>query len=313
MKKFFILFTCIGALGCSTFNSSNEKAETAPAVRKTVRDVPFKARGGEAPRNRVMVLPFLDSSESRPVALRDQARRELITELNKRGDIIVLDSNELKTDFSKLVVNGDYKTDDVAKQAQQMGVAVLMEGKIMDLKVRNKSDEVGVFRQMKTTFESSARVRLIAARSGKEIMNTVKTVTIEESNIRVAETVDKDRFFKNNPELVQRLIEDTFLEFADQIVASSDKLSWEGRIALISGDRVFLNVGRVSGLQMGDILKVSDDGDEVYDPQSGNYIGKGPGRLKGTLEVVSYFGQDGAIAVIHSGAGFKENDKVELY
>jgi hypothetical protein len=72
-------------------------------------------------------------------------------------------------------------------------------------------------------------------------------------------------------------------------------------------------VGKVSGLQVGDILKVSEDGEDVYDPQTGNYIGGVPGRLKGTLEVISYFGQDGSIAVIHSGSGFKENDKIELY
>lgn len=109
------------------------------------------------------------------------------------------------------------------------------------------------------------------------------------------------------------MVTEAFLDFTPQIVATMDKMIWEGRVAALSGDRIFLNVGRVSGIQIGDILRVSDEGDEIYDPQSGNYIGKVPGRLKGTLEVVSYFGQDGAIAIVHSGAGFKENDRVELY
>ena len=77
--------------------------------------------------------------------------------------------------------------------------------------------------------------------------------------------------------------------------------------------RVAEYVGRISGLQVGDLLKVSENGDDIYDPDSGVHIGKSPGRLKGTLEVISYFGNDGSIAVIHSGAGFKENDKVEVY
>jgi hypothetical protein len=201
----------------------------------------------------------------------------------------------------------------MAKLSQNLGVTALLEGKIIDIKVHKKSDEVGVFRQMKTTFDCVVRVRIVSSRSGKELFNTTKTVTIEESNIRVAEGVDTDRLFKNNPEMVERLVEDSFLEFKDQIINTLDKLSWEGRVALVSGDRIFLNVGRISGLQVGDILKVSEDGEEVFDPQSGGFIGKGPGRLKGTLEVVSYFGQDGAIAVVHSGAGFKENDKIELY
>ena len=84
-------------------------------------------------------------------------------------------------------------------------------------------------------------------------------------------------------------------------------------MALIEGSRIFLNAGRISGLNMGDILKVTAKGEEIYDPESGDFIGTAPGRMKGTLEVVSYFGTDGAIAVVHSGSGFRENDSVELY
>jgi len=82
---------------------------------------------------------------------------------------------------------------------------------------------------------------------------------------------------------------------------------------MINGDRIFLNVGRISGVQVGDLLRVTEEGEEVFDPQTGVFIGKSPGRLKGTLEVTSYFGQDGSIAVLHSGANFKENDRVEQY
>ena len=46
---------------------------------------------------------------------------------------------------------------------------------------------------------------------------------------------------------------------------------------------------------------------------SGGFIGKAPGRMKGTIEIVSYFGKDGAIGIIHSGSGFNENDLVEIY
>jgi hypothetical protein len=255
----------------------------------------------------------LDANELRPQSMRDAARVEFIRELNRGGDLIVVDSRDLKVDFTKSLQGDQYKLDEIAKSAKDLGVSALLEGKVMDLKVRRKTDEVGVFRQMKTTFEAQVRIRIVSARSGKELFNTLKTVTVEEANVRVAENTNSDKFFQNNPEILENLLKEAFLDFTPQIQATMDKMSWEGRVAAISGDRIFLNVGRISGLQVGDILKVSDEGDEIYDPQSGNYIGKVPGRLKGTLEVVSYFGQDGAIAVIHSGAGFKENDRIELY
>ena len=283
-------------------------------IKKQIKDVSQQARKEETgPRKRLMILPFLDSSELRPQKLRDTAREEFIQDLNKSGDVIVIDSKDLKLDLTKSLQSGEYKMDDVTKAAKELGVSAVLEGKVVDLRVRRKSDEVGVFRQLKTTFEAQVRIRIYSARSAKELFNVLKTVTIEESNVRVAENVNADRFFVNNPEILENLLKEAFLDFTPQILSTMDKLSWEGRIAALQGDRIFLNVGRVSGLQIGDILKVSDEGDEIYDPQSGNFIGKVQGRLKGTLEVVSYFGQDGSIAVIHSGAGFKENDKVELY
>jgi TolB-like protein len=309
MKKIAVLG--LGSLfllmGCVTESSQ-------PVIRKEIKDVSQQARKEDSsPRKRLMILPFIDSSELRPQSLRDSARDEFVKELNKTGDVIVLDSKELKVDFSKNLQGGQYKLEEIAKVAKDMGVAALLEGKVIDLKVRRSSDPVGVFRQMKTIFEAQVRVRIASARSGKELFNTLKTVTVEESNVRVAENTNPNQFFQSNPEILENLLKEAFLDFTPQILITMDKMSWEGRIAALSGDRVFLNVGRISGLQVGDVLKVSDEGEEIYDPQSGNYIGKVPGRLKGTLEVVSYFGQDGSIAVVHSGAGFRENDRVELY
>lgn len=308
MKRLSVILGSFLFVACAT------TAENQPTIKKEIKDVSFQARKEDAsPRKRLMILPFLDTNEARPQGLRDAARTEFIRELNKTGDVIVVDSKDLHLDFEKNIQSGQYKLDEISKQAKDLGVAALLEGKVEDLKVKRKSDSVGVFRQMKTTFEAQVRVRIASARSGKDLFNTLKTVTIEESNVRVAENANADRFFQANPEILENLLKEAFLDFAPQISDAMSKMSWEGRIAALSGDRIFLNVGRISGLQVGDVLKVSEEGDEIYDPQSGNYIGKVPGRLKGTLEVVSYFGQDGSIAVIHSGAGFKENDRVELY
>lgn len=283
-------------------------------VKKEIRDVPQNARGEDAnPRHRLMVLPFLDSSLERPQDLRDRARDTFISELNRTGEILVLDSMDLKLDIAKHILNGEYQMEALAPKAQELGVAALLEGKILDLRVKKQSEPVGVFRQVKTIFESKVRVRIVSSRSAKELFNTIKTVTIEESNVRVAQNVDTDRFLAANPQILENLVKESFIDFNDQILTTMAKLRWEGRIAVVNGDRIYLNVGRLSGLQIGDILKVTDSGEEVFDPQSGNYIGKVPGRVKGTLEVISYFGQDGAIAVIHSGSGFRENDRVELY
>lgn len=308
MKLIVSVLSFLLLASCTTFD------RTTPSVRREIKDVNYEARKDDStPRKRLMVLPFLDASEQRPQDLRDRARTAFIADLNRSGEVIALDSRELSVDPSKMMEAGQYKLQDLAKVAQGLGVNAVLEGKIIDIRIKRKSDNVGVVRHLTTAFEVVAQVRVVTGRAGREVFNTVKTVTVEEQGVRVAERVETDKFMANNPDIIQVIVKDAFLDFTPQVLASLDKVTWEGRIAAINGDRIYLNVGRVSGLQVGDLLKVTEDGDDVYDPESGGHIGRVPGRLKGTLEVISYFGNDGAIAVVHSGSGFRENDRVELY
>ena len=271
-------------------------------------DVSFEIPGGGCHG-----LPFLDESEKRPQEFRDKARAAFIRDLNRTGEVIAIDSRELNIDLASMTSRGQYKMQDIAKAAQALGVNAVLEGKVNDIRIKRKTDNVGLVRQVTSVFEVVAQVRVVQTRTGKELFNTVKTVTLEEQGVRVAERVETDKYLANNPEMIEVIVKDAFLDFTPQVLGSLDKVAWEGRIAAINGDRLYLNVGKVSGLQMGDLLKVLEDGDDVYDPESGTHIGRVPGRMKGTLEVISYFGNDGAIAVIHSGSGFKENDRIELY
>lgn len=308
MIKYGLFFIFLMALGCASLDRST------PTVRREVRDVNYEARRDDSsPRKRLMILPFLDSSEARPQELRDRARNSFIDELNRSGEVVALDSQDLKIDLAATKVNGQYKLAEVAKSALALGVGAVLEGKVLDIRIKRNADNVGVVRNLSTIFEIVVQVRVVTGRGGREVFNTVKTVTVEEHGVRVAERVEADKFLANNPRMISAIVKDAFLDFTPQVLTALEKLTWEGRIAAINGDRVYLNVGRISGLQVGDLLKVAEDGDDVYDPESGSHIGRVPGRMKGTLEVISYFGNDGAIAVIHSGSGFKENDRIEIY
>ena len=98
-----------------------------------------------------------------------------------------------------------------------------------------------------------------------------------------------------------------------ELLDVSAKMDWTGRVAKIIGNKIYVNVGRESGLNVGDILKVLTEGNEIYDPESGALIGLSKGEIKGTIEVIDFFGPDGSIAIIHSGSSVLEGDFVQLY
>lgn len=160
---------------------------------------------------------------------------------------------------------------------------------------------------------SKINIRLVSSKSGKVIFDQAKKSSAELVTTRVAEYSYSDKLLRDDPVLIQKSVIKTSRMFLADIVKSIDKIAWEGSIALVNGEKIYINAGRLSGLQIGDILKVTEKGPEVYDPDTGRYIGNAPGRMKGRLEVVSYFGKDGAITIVYSGSGFTENDRVELY
>ncbi len=321
MKKLFVYVLFLGFSSCVTKPVPlvpepvvQGLPEIPSSLKRTVKDVDLrKGQDDHAPRKRIVVLPFLDRNPDRSPEILNRARLEFMNQLNRSQDIIALDYTELKLNLAQFMKNGDYDLAAMAQASQSVGASSLLEAKVIDVRFKNRTDIDSGLSAKKAAFEIVVKARLINIRSGQELFNSVKTVNIEEENTKLPDNIPSDVFFAKNPELVELLVKDAFLDFSTKLVEAMDQVIWEGRIAALDGERIFLNVGKISGVQLGDILKVVEDGNEVYDPEIGYHIGKVSGKLKGTLEVVGYFGQDGAVSVIHSGAGFKENDRIELY
>lgn len=307
-----IVLALLGFTACSHLSSRpTSVAKGGPEVR----DVPYSARGEEeGPRHRILVLPFLDERQDRSQSVGEVARQTVVRELVRTRQFVAVSPEDFPQDPKKfLTEENEYDLTQVAKMASTLGVAAVLEGKVISLKARRVGDSVGLFREVKAMVSAQVRIRIFAGKNGKEILNEMRSAESDASSTRIAERGDISRTISDDPELVRVAIRKAFLSAVPNVVRAMEKLSWEGRVAMVSGERIYVNAGRLSGLQVGDVLKVTDEGEDVYDPETGRFIGTAPGRLKGTIEVVTYFGKDGAIAVIHSGSGFQENDRVELY
>jgi hypothetical protein len=304
--------------GCVGFATSNEdtRSNEPVAIRRKIKDVDYRSNMSDDKelKKRLVVLPFLDKEPAkRPETARKNAREAFINDLNLSDKFIVMDSDQLTVNPENYIKNDEYDLKRLTQDSQKSGISSIIEGQIIDVRLKKKADQIGLVRNIDATYEVVVRLKIHSVRTGQEIFHVVKTVTLEEKNTRVAERASEDQLFIKNPELVEILIKDAFLDFSQQIQQTMDEVTWEGRIAAIRGDKIYLNVGRVSGVQVGDLLKVVEDASEIFDPEIGSNLGKIQGRTKGTLEIISYFGNDGAVGIIHSGAGFKESDRVEVF
>lgn len=283
-----------------------------------VRDVPFNARSDtEGPRRRVMVLPFIyDKSENtdRMMRVTDIVRMAMIQELSKTRQFMVIRNEDFAQNWNQFLTSRkEYDLEKVSRLASQWGVSAILEGKIINIHSKKLGDQIGLFRKLRARIDAQIRVRIFNARNGKEILNEVRQASAETYTTQVANSDDGNYAMEDDPELAREGITKAFSFTLGSVIRTLEKLSWEGRVALVSGERIYINAGRISGLEIGDVLKVTEDKDEIFDPENGKFIGAAPGRMKGTIEVTSYFGNDGAIAVIRSGSGFRSSDRVELY
>ena len=299
-------------VGCGVL-SGKRSSEATDSIE--TRDVPYAARGeDEAPRHRVLVLPFLDERLEASSSMTEVARKTVVRELMRTRQFVVVSPEDFPQDPKKfLTEENEYDLVQISRLASALGVAAVIEGKVLSVKARRIGDTVGIIRQLKANVSTEVRLRIYAGKNGKEILNEIRSAETDAATTRVGERGDLTTNLDNNPELVRAAIRKAFLGAIPSVIRAVEKLSWEGRVAMVSGERVFVNAGRLTGLQVGDILKITEEGHDVYDPETGRFIGTAPGRLKGTVEVVSYFGKDGTITIVHSGSGFKENDRVELY
>lgn len=298
-------------LQCSLLETKAEKANNFE-----MRDVPMQARGtDEGLRSRILVLPFLSDEEMVSAATLEELRNTFTRELFKTKQFVVVSVSDLNQDPKKLMTEKkEYDMQQIARIASSQGITAVIEGKILTIEAKRMGDTMGLFRESKARVNTDVRIRIYGGRTGREIFHEQKSAMVEAASTKVGfgESGEKGDN-RVDGELVRQGLRKGFLSVLPNFARAMEKLSWEGRVAMISGERVYINAGRLSGLQMGDILKVTEEGDEVYDPETGRFIGVAPGRMKGTVEVIGYFGKDGAIAVIHSGSGIRENDRLELY
>lgn len=304
MNKKIIFLVALTISGCTQLpvkiadrnaDSPSDESELDPSFRK-----------------RIIMLPFRFESSAIKPNLAAEAKMNLQEQLSLSKKIIIVQADELQIPLN----DGDgfpYPAEKFTAKAREMGVAAVLETTILEVTTRRGGEQVGILRNAAQETVAKVKIRLLASSSGQPIFEKIETGSIRKEHLRFLQTSDNDQYEEENPETLNELMGDIMLRMAPAIVASLNKVSWEGRIAMIQGERIYVNAGQISGLKPGDLLRVTEQGQDIYDPDTGAFIGRAPGRLKGTLEVVSYFGKDGSINLVHSGSGFSENDLVELY
>lgn len=264
-------------------------------------------------KKKVALLTFFNESPYGGDDLGITATEELRAELSRTGEFIIDPmARKIFGSSKEIYAGGGVKLVQLARKAKVAGLNFVIFGRVKDARVREKTDEIGLVRETKSYTESKVEIRLFDVNSNKEIYTDEIRGFADDSTFRLF-SGDRETKLTYRRELLRYAVRVAVRKAVPRILEISTKLDWVGRVARIIGNKIYINAGRASGIQISDILKVVTEGQEIYDPETGALIGVSKGEVKGTVEVIDYFGPDGAIAILHSGGSVVEGDFVQLY
>lgn len=310
------LVACLTFASCSRSNTyRNEQTyyRDNQEIYNGFGNATKRAENFARPKTKIYVLPFFNETPFGNDEFGHFAASDLVRELRNSSKVIVPE------DIRTTMVSRDFYAGDkvrltpLIREAKRLGVSLIIVGKIRKIVFRKRGGDVGLFRSKKMVGATDIEMRIFDTAGEKEILYDLKSSDSTASQVQLFGGNEDSNSKGQREELVQQALRTGMLIFAEDTLKAVEKMNWEGRIAKISGGRLFINAGRASGLNIGDILKVMTSGEDIYDPVTGVYLGRSGGQPKGTLEIVDFLGVDGAVATVHSGGGFFESDLVQLY
>lgn len=304
-KSIFLLASALIA-GCQSFLVPQEKMAVTSVEEETI-----ESKDLSTSRKKILIPRILNKSRyggEELAVLTTLKTREYLTNYNK--EFIFTSHEEMGNTESFIDAVGDYNIPSLFKKARALGMNGIIVGSIQDLGINEASDDTGIFRSKVYSVQANVKLQLFDVTNEKELLNQSATAEISEEHLeyflnRTSTTYDPERGHLSVFKALEKIL--------PLIPRYARKIAWTGTVAKVEVNRIYITAGELSGIPKGQLLKVYGDSVPVYEPGSSRLLGTAPGRFKGVLRIIEHFGNDGSIAVVHSGGGFREKDRVELF
>ena len=235
------------------------------------------------PRKKILVLDFWNNT---PIHL-EGLGRFIADEMRKQLDAthrVLLPEGLGEVGKTEDFVEGKrVKVSQLIREGRKLGVAALVIGRIIRVAFKQKGDEVGLFRQKQSVAAIELEFKIFDVSAGREVYSGAKTREVANDSVLLfggGEDWDTPQF---KIELAKGAAREGIADFLPEVLKANEKMIWEGRIARVNGNQIYVNAGQQAGLVVGDILRVFTPGEEIYDPITGAQLGRGQGPTEGHL------------------------------
>ena len=289
---------------------SGKKPEPTAAPVVTPREPPSLS----GPKKRVGIFEFENKSRYGQNQLSQAATDVMDSELDKAGRFRLYERSnlaELEKEH-RLIESGRVNPATAARFGELTGIQAVVIGTITQFGIWEEAKDYGVYKKKVEIAEATVDVRVVDVTSGRVIFSDAGTGRTERELETVLGFGEKASYDETAADKALRA---AIAQFMGRMVKAIDGIPWEGRVAEVDQvggvERVYLNAGRRSGMQVGQKVVVKQVTGEITDPVTSEFMGYKTRDLgEGTVEELS--GEDLSIARMKGAPGAKRGDLVVL-
>jgi hypothetical protein len=270
----------------------------APSSTRFMGPVPPVTFAYPSPKmkRRVIILPLADTTNYKEEHLDELTTKKLISRLENSGTIIAVDPHTLN-------LSSDPLSPGAMKTLNELyGIQAVVKGVLSDVYASTSRVEGA----------SDKEVSFALAKISLDVYDTETGKLLRQMSARNPFFLSRENGDMSSEKAKVKAVDLAIELIADDLLRKLLSLDWHARIASVETDKVFLNAGRLSGLQKGDVLEVYSPGMQVIDKTTNLPLGRTKGNYKGDIEVVEVFGVDASWAKITKPASFAPTDLVYL-
>jgi hypothetical protein len=248
-------------------------------------------------KRRILVLPVEDRTSYKKEHLGELATRRLISRLENTNAVICVDPGTL-------AFKGKPTDPLVMKVLNEVhGIQAVLKGTLSNVYTTTSKMD-GKDRTEEASFAIS---NMIVDVYSTETMTLLKQVSGRNSVV-----LSREEGEMNSEKSRVKSVDLSIETLADDLLRSVLSIEWHARIASLGNGRIYINAGRLSGINAGTTLEVYEAGIEVLDSRTKQPLGKTKGIYKGQVRVAELFGVDASWATPVKGGGFSSSDFVYL-
>ncbi len=267
----------------------------------------------KGPKLRVGVVNFLNKTPSRVLGIGEAAADILGTILQKTERFIVIPQQDLESILAhqRMGATGVISPDTAAKMGEVMGLNAIVTGAITAYSEAEEGTAFGIGGSKKQIARVTVDYRVVDTTTGVQLMADSGAGIYEK---RVTTVLGMGGKASYDTDLRDGALRDALTKAMVNMMKQLGKRKWNGRVAQVDGENLYINAGQKTGLNVGDQLDVYRPGKEIIDPVTRQKLGTTENMVGKAVVVKNDLGDqaDLSIATPTSGTIFRPGDIVKL-